>query len=40
MPIPDALAKLNDLGYDALEYGPTIPLTLDLINERNLTIFD
>ena len=34
---------IYDLGYDgyaALEYGPTIPLTLDLINERNLTIFE
>lgn len=34
---------IYDLGYDgyaALEYGPTIPLYLDLINERNLTIFE
>ena len=34
---------IHDLGYEgyaALEYGPTIPLTLDLLNQRNLTIFE
>ncbi|MBI1764720.1 MAG: TIM barrel protein [Acidobacteria bacterium] len=34
---------IHDLGYEgyaALEYGPTIPLYLDLINQRNLTIFE
>lgn len=39
----NVLKAIYDLGYDgyaALEYGPTIPLTLDLINERNLTIFE
>lgn len=35
-----AIYDLGYEGYAALEYSPTIPLTLDLINERNLTIFE
>lgn len=35
-----AIYDLGYEGYAALEYSPTIPLTLDLINQRNLTIFD
>lgn len=38
----NVLKAIYDLGYEgyaALEYGPTIPLYLDLLNERNLTIF-
>ena len=35
-----AIYDLGYEGYAALEYSPTIPLTLDLINQRNLTIFE
>jgi hydroxypyruvate isomerase len=35
-----AIYDLGYEGYAALEYGPTIPLYLDLINQRNLTIFE
>jgi len=35
-----AIYDLGYEGYAALEYGPTIPLYLDLINQRNMTIFE
>lgn len=35
-----AIHELGFEGYAALEYSPTIPLYLDLLNERNLTIFE
>lgn len=35
-----AIHELGFEGYAALEYSPTIPLYLDLLNERSLTIFE